>query len=1143
MRTKLFQYFAGCMLAAILCVTPAVAQTVTGSITGVVTDSSGAVVPNAQVTALNTGTGVKTQAKTNDAGAYTIRFLPIGPYTVSVAAAGFSTQTVPQFSLEINQTAKVNASLSVGGSDIKVEVESNIAPILNTNDASLGITLSTNEIANIPLNGRNFSSVTLFQPGAVATDPQGMTGSNAIERSTYNNGIASINGNRNQANNYTLDGADQNEPQNNLIAYNPAPDSLQEVRVISANAPASYGNANGGAVVSILKSGTNQFHGSAYGYLENDNLDANTWGNKHQTPIVPRNPYTQSIFGGTIGGPILHNKLFFFADYEGVRQHTGGLQIASVLPAAMRTGDFSALLNPPKNADGTFAYQPIQLYNSQNNFAPYTNNQIPVVNPVAQFLFAHPEIYPLPNAAPTDGLLQNNFQGPQRTFRVNNQGDIKIEWDPGNANKFTAFYAQSNANDSSSVLIPVFFPSANVYPTKLGGGSWIHTFSSAVVNEARVGFTRVRWDNSIPTDPSGLFGLTGNAKVGIPFGTQLYPGFSGQSIGANASFVGTSANTQILRDNTFNYYDNLTWQRGRHLLSFGVQATRYQQNYLNASNYGFLGEFDYSGVFTSNPNVTTGGGGYSPADFILDRVAENKLGSTLGIVGNRQWRIAGYVQDDFKATPRLTLNFGLRYEFDQPWYEAHNKTANVLLSTGTVEYAGSVPDGAAPGSIVCKTRACYNANYKQFMPRLGFAFQAAPRFVIRGGYGATSFFEGDAFNQRLTSSPPFALGSDLKAPTPTNTTSGTPFRIEDGFTPQFSATSQYSVWPQNQQPAYIQQYSLTTEYELTNKMSLSVGYLGETGQHLADYRNANQLTLAQATIIANLPDGAPIPPSAVAPYTALVGQNGNLLVTESGAMMNYNGAQVTLRDRGTHNLEYTINYTFAKSMTNSSGNYGQPGINGSNGAYQDGYNGHADYGPSGQDIRHNLNAVGVYTLPIGRGQTYGGHMNRFLDLVAGGWKASGSVIDYSGLPTTINGPGGTSNTNSFGQARANHYRKLVIKNRSVDHWFGTDASAVGCSAGGDNGVCAYGASAPLTFGTAAIDTERAPGYLQIDGSAFKDFHITEGQAIGFRADFFNLFNIASYGNPDNNITDSNFGQISSVRSAPRQVQLSAHYTF
>ncbi|WP_263367528.1 TonB-dependent receptor [Edaphobacter bradus] len=1131
MRTKLFP-LAGYALAALLCTSTMFAQTVTGAITGAVSDPSGAVIPGAQVIAENTGTGVKTQAQTNDSGAYTIRFLPIGTYRVTIYASGFSTQTIPPFAIEINQTAKINATMTVGTSDTIVDVQDNVAPILNTNDSSLGITLSTNEIANIPLNGRNFSSVTLFQPGAVATDPTGLTGPNALERSTYNNGIASINGNRNQANYYTLDGADMNEPQNNLIAYNPAPDALAEVRVISANAPASYGNANGGAVISILKSGTKNYHGSAYGYLENYNLDANTWANKHTQPIIPRNTYTQSIFGGTLGGPILRDKLFFFVDYEGVRYHTGGLVSASVLPQAMRNGDFSALLT-----------QGIQLYDSQNNFAPYAGNKgLPILNPVAKYLFAHPELYPLPNAAPVDGLLQNNFQGTQRTFRVNNQGDLKIEWDPGSANKFTAFYAQSTANDLTTALIPVFFPSANIYPTKLGGGSWIHTFSSAIVNEARFGFTRVRWDNNIPTDPSGQFGLTGDKKVSIPFGKQLYPGFSGQSLGNNASYLGTSANTQILRDNTFNYYDNLTWQRGRHYLSIGVQATRYQQNYLNASNYGFLGEFDYSGIFTSNPNVTSGAGGYGPADFVLDRVAENKLGSTIGIVGNRQWRIAGYVQDDFKASPKLTLNVGLRYEYDQPWYEVHDRTANVLLDTGTVIYAGSIPNGAIAGAQLCHNRACYEPNYAQFMPRLGFAFQAAPRFVIRGGYGATSFFEGDAFNQRLTSSPPFALGSDLKALTPTNTTTGTPFKIEDGFTPDFSATSGYSVWPQHQRPAYIHQFSLTTEFEITNKMSLSVGYLGENGHHLADYRNANQLTLAQATIATNSPDPNNPLPGGVAPYTKLVGQFGGLLVTESGAIMNYNGGQVTLRQRAARGLEYTVNYTYAKAMTNSSGNYGQPGINGSNGAYQNGYDSHADYGPSGQDIRHNLNAIFVYALPVGRGQAYGSKMNQFLDLLAGGWRVSGSVLAYSGFPITINGPS-NSNTNTFGQARANHYRPLKIRNRSIDNWWGTDPSATPCSAGGDNGVCAYGSSAPLTFGTAAIDTERAPGYRQIDSSVFKDFHIVGEHTIGFRTDFFNTFNISSYQNPDNNVTDSNFGQITSVRSPQRQIQFSAHYRF
>ncbi|MGZ5530034.1 MAG: TonB-dependent receptor domain-containing protein, partial [Limisphaerales bacterium] len=708
-------------------------QNVTGSITGQVTDQTGAVVVGATVTAENAATSVKTTSQTNASGVYTIRFLPVGTYTVTIDATGFTSQRVPAFALEIDRTAKIDASLKIGATTT-VSVQEEIHPILDTTDSSLGNTISSTEIENIPLNGRNFSSLTLFQPGAIDTDPTGLTGNNAIERNTYNNGIASINGNRAQANYYTLEGADLNEPQNNLIAYNPAPDAINEVRVISANAPATYGNANGGAIITILKSGTNSYHGSAYGLLENHKLDANSWGNNHNFPIIPKNDYTQSIFGGTFGGPILKNRLFFFVDYEGARYHKGGIASASVLTPAMRNGDFSALL-APGNGD-------IQLYDTQNGFAPYAGNiGLPILNPVAQYLFAHPELYPLPNASPTDGLLASNFQGKQTSFVKNNQEDFKVDWTPGNVNKINGFYSQGTGRDGSTALIPVFFPSQNVYPTHVGGASWVHTFSPTIVNEARFGFTRVRWDNSIPTDPSGNFGLTGNAKVGIPFiGAQLYPGFSGQSISNNASYIGTNANTQILRDNTFNYYDNLTWQRGRHFLSIGGQATRYQQNYLNASNFGFLGTFSYSGIFTSNPNAPNGAG-YGPADFVLDRVSNNQIGSTVGIVGNRQWRVAGYIQDDFKVSAKLTLNLGLRYEFDQPWYEVHNRTANVLPNA-TVEYAGSVPAGAVAGAVVCPTRACYNANYKQFMPRLGFAYQFSPKLVVRGGFGGTSFFEG-----------------------------------------------------------------------------------------------------------------------------------------------------------------------------------------------------------------------------------------------------------------------------------------------------------------------------------------------------------------------------------------------------------------
>ena len=362
MQGRFLKWFSVVALATAMAALPAAwAQTVTGAVTGEVTDTTGAVIPNARVIAENTATGVKTETTTNASGVYTIRFLPIGQYRVSVEASGFASQTLPPFALEIAQTAKFNVQLSAGSVATTVQVSAETTPILDTNDDTLSGTFTANAIRNFPLNGLDFSAITLYVPGAVST--AGTGGTTSIERSTYFTDSVNLNGNRAQANNYTLDGIDMNETFNNLISYSPAPEALQEMKVLTANSPADYGNVNGAGVVSVLKTGTNSFHGSAYGYVQDYRMNANSWQNNNQTPHIAINPFSQDQFGGTLGGPIVRNKLFFFVDYLGSRYHKGGIGSASVFTHAMRNGDFSVLLQGGNS---------IQLYDALNHFAPYT---------------------------------------------------------------------------------------------------------------------------------------------------------------------------------------------------------------------------------------------------------------------------------------------------------------------------------------------------------------------------------------------------------------------------------------------------------------------------------------------------------------------------------------------------------------------------------------------------------------------------------------------------------------------------------------------------------------------------------------------------------------------------------------------------
>jgi len=1132
------------------------AQTITSSVTGTITDPVGAVVAGAQITVTNVETNVETTARSNETGVYSIRFLQVGRYVLTVEASGFAQQKSNPFTLEAGQIAKLDSRLSLQGSKTSMDVSSELVPLLNTENAQLATTLDKNAIDAVPMVGRNFVQLTLFVPGAVSTTPAGFAGNAAIGVGGQQ---VSVNGNREQSNNYLLDGIEINETLNNGVGYNPSPDALDQVQVVSANAQAEYGNVNGGAVVALTKSGTNNWHGSAFYFLSDGLLDANTWANKHNTKITPRQPYTQPIFGGTLGGPIIKDKLFFFIDYTGGRYHQGGIGTATVATARMRRGDFSELLNPSimcAPGQSCTSKNLIQLYDSSSlPYTPYAGNlNVPILNPVARYLYAHPELYPLPNQDPQAGTpATGNYAAPTKSRRQNDQGDIKIDWKVTSKDNLSVRYSQSENIATTTPVLAITFPVSPKTPVKGIAINEIHTFNSSLVNELRIGFTRVHMLGGLTTDTTGVFGMSGNSIVGIG-APQTLNGFSGQVFappsttglttpnGREYSTFGNAGTATNYADNTFTYADNLTYLHGRHTFKFGAQFIRYQQNSLYPGNDGLLGQFVYTGNYTSNPNsgLSNNTQGYSIADFNLDRVAYAGTGNAsgpLGPTGQRQWRNAYFAQDDWKITPTFTANLGIRYEYDQPMYEVNNKQANINMATGQLVYAG----------VNGVSRATVNPYYASFMPRIGFAYSVTPRMVVRGGYGIQNYMEGTGANRRITINPPFQTPYFAQGSAPSISGSGQYFRVEDGFSNPASPTTSLSLnaWAMNIRPAFISEYSLTTEYQFSNSTSLTIGYVGEAGQHLVNHGSANQLRqpcVINGTVQSN-PNSTACANANPAPYKALVGQAGSIVITTSDAMMNYNALQLTLRQRTWHGLEGTLNYSYARAMTNAVGFYGSTGIANANNYNQDYYNNHAEYGPTSQDVRHNVNGVLSYELPVGRGRMFGGDMNRAIDEFIGGWKIGFTAVAYSGFPVTINNSVNNAYTNNKIQ-RANHYRALKINSRSLNAWFGNDPSTVSCTARGvDNGTCAYGSPADGKYGTGAVGSERAPGYQQYDATASKDFTIWHEQKIGFRVDASNVFNLTSLSNPDNTAQSSTFGRITAVRSGPRRLQLSVKYHF
>jgi hypothetical protein len=1089
----------------------ALAQTITGSITGTVTDPSGAVVTNARVVATNVETGVTHGTNTNEAGVYNLVFLPVGQYTVTSEAKGFKKMVLGPFALEVNQIAKVDVKMEVGEISQSIEI-AGVAPILQTESTQTGAALTADTVSSIPLNGRNFASLTQLIPGAISTSPNAMNTSGRVQGSGSR---PQVNGNREQTNNFLLDGIDNNDSIDNRIGYQVNVDALQEVKVITGNGSSEFGNVGGAIVNATLKSGTNQYHGNLFEFLRNDKLDSNGFfANRTKTP---RNPLRRNIFGGTLGGPVVRNKMFFFVDYEQTEQRTSGAATASVAPASWRTGDLSDFLKSNQTVKDPLTGN------------PFPGNIIPadrITNPVALKLFSTPSLYPLPNNAGTGPPLNitSNYLSGQASRLTNKQGDIKGDFRPSDRDAFMARWSVSDYQSvGSQAALPVFLTSGNFAPTQSAVLTWTRTFTPTIINEARIGYTRVHIDEGIPIDWSGQLGADGNSKFGIA-GGQPVPGLSGITLGSGLSGIGTGAAIGREVDNKISYGDNLTWQKGAHFLRIGGQAVRYRQNRYYAGNNGALGSFTFSGTYSGIPY----------GDFLLDTLSAKGRGAVVGKWGHRHWRDAVFIQDDWKATRNITINLGMRWEYTQPIYEVADRQVNITPA-GQLLYAGKNGN----------SRALYNPYYKQFEPRIGIAWNPTQKLVFRTGYAISTFLEGTGANLRLPLNPPFFFESNV------NYDPRIPGDIRVGFadtpssgtldSPRVTAAPYFQgrAWEINLRPQFTQQYNATLEYQFTNSTSLTVAYVGQVGTHLIDPHEFNN----------PLPGVGPVANWAPAddrrPWATVLPNVGNTALTESEARMSYNALQVSGRHRLSGGLSLTGFYVWSKSIMDNLGYYGCANVS-SDGAYwQDAYNRQANKGPACFDARQNGSIGGVWELPFGQKKKFGANWSKALDLVAGGWQVDYFLNAHSGFPVTANaGSANTGGRTPRGNVRANAYRPYVITSQTVDQFFGPVTASNFCAAGVDDGACAFGIPAAGTLGSAGVGTLRAPSFFNFDASIAKNFHMTESKYLMFRAEFFNALNHASWAPPGRDITSpTSFGQITGQVQNPRNIQLGLKFYF
>jgi hypothetical protein len=1102
---------------------PANAQSDNGRIVGTVTDPSGASIPGATITIKNNDNGLTLNAASNAAGEFNIFAVPRGNYTATIVAAGFQSQT-QKFTLTVTQALTLIFKLNPGAVSTTVQVTT-AATLVNTTNATLGETIQGKQITQLPLNGLNFTNLALLTPGVTrgnyGNSASGVAGNAETFRDNESGGGSlSVNGLQPQADNYILDGVDNNDGLVNTLLFFPNIFATQEFKVDTSVAPAQYGRAGGAIVVSSIKSGTNSFHGSAFEYYRSGKFDSNPYYQFLGAGPTPNPAYNRNQFGGDAGLPIIKNKLFIFGDYQGWREAVPvGSGFVTVPTALMRQGNLSEVLNPaltggqsinhsnlcqPSNAPGTGQiFDPITCLPFPGNIIPKTR-----LNPAAvNYLNA----FPLPTPTLAAKSILNNYETFQTAAIKYNTFDVRLDWHA--TDKDVAFfrYSYDNSTDfKSSALpnLPAGFGSGSNYVHARGYDlGYTHTYTTNVVNEAHIAYNRDNYGYQPP-----FYGDPVSAKLGIVNANRNLETSGGALIGGyntELSYTGDYG-LYAVPQNTYEITDTVDWQRGPHSIKLGGTLIRRQVEYFRP--IAGKGYFDISG---NGQDFT----GYEVSDVLASFMDNYQIGAQNGYFGNISQEDGIYAQDDWRVNQRLTVNIGLRWDLLTWPYEEHNRQASFDINTGAVLLAGQ--NGVS--------RSIVNQDYHNFGPRLGFAYDlhGDGKSVVHGGYGVYYYPTYGGISNQLGQQPPYGGSVEYQAKLGTCVafTGQTPVQGTGFDNCRVNSADQTTALPhpgfpnfnpnkppqglstlavdRNNQNSQIQEWNLQLQQQFGSNNEVDLAYVGTKADHLSNYYPYNLYQFGTAA--QNYPN------------------LGSITYEIYNGSSNYTGLQLHAEHRA-KDLIFTGAYTWSHTMDDST--------TGTLALY---YDPQASYGNSDQDQRQVFSSSIVYFLPVGRGQRYASQISRPLDWVIGGWQTNLIGLVSSGQPDDLS-TGFTNSANEPDEVLPIQYKKSIS-----GYWFNPASFS--------SNIPQYTAPDKITvytrLGTARRNQIYGPGQRVVNFSLQKDVHLTERLNLEMHGDAFNVFNTPQFTNPGSAMNNpQTFGRVTGVQSyTNRQIQLAARLVF